>query len=198
MTASVSLRKGEKLPEILTEDEQTAFLSVPKLRYPTAVRNYSLILIMLDCGLRSSEIVNLQIGDVDLKTGKVVVRIGKGGKDRQLWAAERTLDAVRRWVERRAKPSIDCGYLYSTLEGKQLDTSYLRHMCARYGKRAGIEKRIHPHMLRHSFATDLYRQTKDIRMVQKALGHSDLSSTMIYTHLVDEELENGMKALRRT
>ena len=197
MTASVSLRKGEKLPEILNEEEQKTLLSVPNLRYPTAIRNFSLILIMLDCGLRSSEIVSLKAGDVDLKTGKVTVRNGKGGKDRQLWAAERTLDAVRRWVEKRAKLEIDSEYLYTTLKGKQLDTSYLRHMCARYGKRADIGKRIHPHTLRHSFATDLYRQTKDIRMVQKALGHSDLSSTMIYTHLVDEELENGMKALRR-
>ena len=197
MTASVSLRKGEKLPEILNEEEQKTLLSVPNLRCPTAIRNFSLILIMLDCGLRSKEIVNLQAGDVDLKTGKVTVRNGKGGKDRQLWAAERTLDAVRRWVEKRAKLEIDSEYLYTTLKGKQLDTSYLRHMCARYGKRADIGKRIHPHTLRHSFATDLYRQTKDIRMVQKALGHSDLSSTMIYTHLVDEELENGMKALRR-
>ncbi|GAI57371.1 unnamed protein product, partial [marine sediment metagenome] len=71
-----------------------------------------------------------------------------------------------------------------------------RHMLARYGRKAGIEKRLHPHTLRHSFATDLYRKRRDLLMVQQALGHASITSTVIYTHLVNEELENGMKGLR--
>ena len=70
-------------------------------------------------------------------------------------------------------------------------------MVKRYGERAGIRKDVHPHTLRHAFATDLYRQTKNIRLVQKALGHSNLSTTQIYTHIVDDELEAAMKQLRR-
>ena len=67
----------------------------------------------------------------------------------------------------------------------------------RYAVKAGIPKDVHPHTLRHTFATDLYRQTKDIRLVQKALGHADVSTTMIYVHLVDEDLEDAMKTFRR-
>ena len=111
--------KGFKLPEILTEEEQAALLAVPKLRYPTALRNYSMVLTMLDCGLRSSEIVKLKPNDVDLRTGKVKVNQGKSRKDRHLWAGERTLDALRRWIERRAKLSIGSDVLYCTLEGNQ-------------------------------------------------------------------------------
>ena len=70
-------------------------------------------------------------------------------------------------------------------------------MVERYCKKAGIPKDIHPHTLRHTFATDLYRETKNIRLVQKALGHADLSTTMIYTHIVDDELEDALKTFRR-
>jgi len=189
-------RNGFRLPEILTVEEQAILLAIPKLRYPTALRNWSLMLIMLDCGLRASEIVNLKPGDVDLRTGKLKVCQGKGSKDRILWAGDRALEGVRRWTERRAKLGIESAEIYCTLKGDQLDTSYLRHVLARYGVKAGIEKRVHPHMLRHSFATDLYRQRKDLLMVQKALGHASITSTTIYTHLVDGELESGMKELR--
>ncbi len=190
-------RNGFKLPEILTEEESAALLGVPKLRYPTALRNYSLMLVMLDCGLRAREVVSLKPGDINLQTGKLKVVQGKGRKDRILWAGERTLEAVRRWVDRRDSLEDPGAWLYCTLKGGQLDTSYLRHVFARYGKKAGIEKRLHPHTLRHTFATDLYRQTKDLLMVQKALGHASITSTTIYTHMVDDELENGMKELRR-
>jgi integrase/recombinase XerD len=71
-------------------------------------------------------------------------------------------------------------------------------MVKRYAAKAGIEKNVHPHTLRHSFATDLYRETSKIRLVQKALGHSNLATTQIYTHIVDEELEDAMKSFRQT
>ena len=207
MTASVALKKGQSLPEILSEEEQKALLSVVSRRYPTGIRNYSLMLMMLDCGLRSSEVVNLSPRDLDLTRGVVTVLSGKGQKDRRVWACDRAVEAAERWFDKRADLGIDTEWFYCCITNREvkkknvlgtfLYTSYLRQAFERYGERAGIEKRVHPHMLRHSFATDLYRQTKDIRMVQKALGHADLSSTMIYTHLIDEELENGMKALRR-
>jgi len=85
----------------------------------------------------------------------------------------------------------------TTKEGGKLDPRYIQRMVKRYAAKAGIEKDITPHTLRHSFATDLYRETSKIRLVQKVLGHSDLSTTMIYTHIFDEELESALKSFRQ-
>jgi site-specific recombinase XerD len=87
--------------------------------------------------------------------------------------------------------------LFTTLAGALLRDNYLRAMVKRYGLKAKIGKDVHPHMLRHTFATDLYRETKNIRLVQKALGHVSLGTTMIYTHIVDDELEDALRTFRR-
>jgi len=181
-----------KIPEVLTDEERQKLLRIPNKRYPTGLRNYCIMLIIFDGGLRSSEIVNLHMNNINLNNGQIKVVQGKGRKDRILWVNGETLQQLKKWIER--KP--DSEYVFCTLQGLKLSDSYLRAFFARYGKRAGIKKRVHPHMLRHSFATDLYRQTKDIRLVQKALGHSTISTTMIYTHIVDDDLENGMKNFR--
>jgi len=88
-------------------------------------------------------------------------------------------------------------HVFTTLAGKAVSRRYVQKMVARLAAKAGIEKNVYPHTLRHSFATDLYRETSKIRLMQEALGHSDLSTTMIYTHIVDEELEGALKSFRR-
>ena len=80
--------------------------------------------------------------------------------------------------------------------GNKMNPRYIQDMVKRYSQKSGINKDISPHTLRHTFATDLLRETKNIRLVQKALGHSDISTTMVYTHIVDEELEGALKNLR--
>ena len=85
---------------------------------------------------------------------------------------------------------------FATLDGERINDRYLRAMVKRRARKAGITKDVHPHTLRHTFATDLYRNTRNIRLVQKALGHSDLSTTMVYTHIYDQELESAMKSFR--
>ncbi len=187
-------KRGFKIPEVLTDPERTALLSIPNKRYNTGLRNYCIMLVMLDAGLRTAEVINLKCKDVNFQTGKIKVVQGKGRKDRYLWINEQSLEWLRKWRERKPESVI----LFPTLKGEQIKDSYLRASFARMGKKAGIDKRVHPHMLRHSFGTDLYRETKNIRMVQKALGHADLSTTMIYTHIVDDELENGMKNFRNS
>ena len=87
--------------------------------------------------------------------------------------------------------------MFTTLEGKSLDHRCVQRMVKRYAAKAGIDKNISLHTLRHSFATDLYRKTSKIRLVQKVLGHSDLSTTMIYTHIHDPEVEEALKSFRR-
>ncbi|MEN6368236.1 MAG: tyrosine-type recombinase/integrase [Thermotogota bacterium] len=190
---------GRKIPEVLTETEQEALVSQPNPRYFTGHRNRVMLRVMLDTGLRLSEAINLRWKDVDLNSGKVMVRQGKGAKDRTLWTGESNLAALVGWRERQAKEGTGRSEsVFTTKEGGNLDPRYVQRMVKRYATKAGIVKDVHPHTLRHSFATDLYRQTTNIRLTQKALGHANLSTTQIYTHIVDEELEGALKSFRRT
>ena len=180
------------LPEVLTSEERQALLSSPNPACRTGLRNLCMLALMLNAGLRSAELLNLHPRDIDPATGRLKVRQGKGKKDRILWLSEADLELLQRWLKIRP----DSQYLFCTLSGGKILSRYLRYLVKRLSTQAGIAKDIHPHTLRHTFATDLYRETKNIRLVQKALGHSDLSTTMIYTHIVDEELEEAMKTFR--
>lgn len=186
-------RKPRKLPDILTDEEQKALLKQPNPRYLTGLRNLCLMRTMLDVGLRAREALNLTTRDVDWMSGKLFVRLGKGKKDRVVWLNEEGLDLLRKW---KTKRPVQGELLFCTLKGGPIRDNYLREMVKRYSQKARIPKHVHPHTLRHTFASDLYRESKNIRLVQKALGHADLSTTMIYTHVVDEELEEAMKGFR--
>jgi len=121
----------------------------------------------------------------------------KGEKDRTLWVGEKDIEILEKWRERQLeKTDRDPEYVFTTLKGTPVKNRYVQSMVKRYSEKAGIKKNISPHTLRHTFATDLYRETKNIRIVQKALGHSDLSTTMIYTHIVDDEMEEALKSFR--
>jgi len=188
-----------KIPEILTQEEQADLINQFNDRYPTSHRNKVLIELMLDTGLRLAEATSLRWKDVNLTSGKLMVRQGKGAKDRTLWIGENRLEALRDWKERQVEWLGErADYVFTTRKGGQLSHRYVQKMVKDYSEKAGIEKNVHPHTLRHSFATDLYRETGKIRLVQKALGHSDLSTTMIYTHIVDDELEDALKSFRET
>jgi integrase/recombinase XerD len=191
------MARPKKLPTVLTEDEQEQLLEQANPRYPTGERNQTLLRLMLNTGLRLAEVTALKWRDIDLTTGKLMVRQGKGAKDRTLWVAEADIDRLRSWRERQATACDTCEHAFTTLKGKALGHRYVQRMVKRYAAKAGIAKNISPHTLRHSFATDLYRETSKIRLVQKVLGHSDLSTTMIYTHIFDEEVESALKSFRQ-
>jgi integrase/recombinase XerD len=171
---------GRRIPEVLTTQERTLVLKKPNRRAPTGLRNRCLMQVMCDAGLCVSEAVHLRVRDLVWQSGKLKVHQGKGKKDRVLWLNEDALNALRRW--RAVRPMVS-EWLFPNLRGQLLHDSYVREMVKRYARKAGIAKDVHPHMLRHTFATDLYRETKNIRLVQKALGHAALSTTMIYTHI---------------
>jgi integrase/recombinase XerD len=184
-----------KIPRFLTHGEQDKLLGPLKgSDHPIKVRNLALLRLMLDSGLRVSEALALQQHDLDFETGRLVVRNGKGSKDRGIWVGSETLSLVKKWTRYQGQEN---GLLFTTRKGGKMSRHYVLAMIYRLSKSAGIGKRAHPHMLRHTFATDLLRQTKNLRLVQKALGHADLSTTQIYTHIVDDELESAMKGLRR-
>jgi len=191
------MARPDKLPKMLTEEETDRLLSQPNQRYFGPHRDYLFMRLMLKAGLRASEATALRPEHVGLMSGKLSVREGKGAKDRTLWVGEEVLRELQEWMDRRTKEANGSTFLLPTRKGTEVATSHLRRLVKRYARKAGIEEvnRVSPHTLRHTFATRLYRETSNIRMVQKALGHSDLSTTMIYTHVVDEELEGAMKGL---
>ena len=135
-----------RLPEILTRKEAQALLVAPNAYYPTGKRDRCMLKLMLNSGLRPSEVLNLTWRDVDLQTGKVLVREGKGKKDRQVWVAEATLDQLRQW--RESAPASD--YCFTTLQGHRINDRVFRAMVKRRALKVGIEKDVHPHMLRHN------------------------------------------------
>lgn len=187
-----------KIPEVLTPEEQTLLLKQPNPRYFTGQRNQAMIRLMLDSGLRVAEATGLKWHDLDLLTGKLHVKQGKKARDRMLWIGGNTLEVLQGWRQRQAQDTGQAPeHVFTTLAGKPLSPRYVQQMVKRYRERAKIEKQVTPHTFRHTFATDLLRETKNIRLVQKALGHSSLSTTQIYAHIVDEELEAALKNFRK-
>jgi len=173
--------KAKKLPRILSASERELLLSLPNPRYVTGIRNQAIIHTLLTTGLRAAELTALRRRDIDLETGEVRVVHGKGGRDRNIITTAKTVSAIRGWLERAPESE----YVFCTAEGGQLSTSYLRQMMLRYGRRLGFDFSLHPHTLRHTYASMLYKATKDLTVVQRLLGHASLQSTLIYTHLVD-------------
>ena len=194
--------RPNKLPNVLTEDEQKRLLEQPNPRYVTGQRNYTLMRLMLNTGLRLSEATGLKWENVNLNSGKLEVVEGKGGKDRILWISEEDLELLRSWRERQVdKAGKKLEFVFTAMSdgtiGNRLDNRYVQDMVKRYAKKAKINNSTTPHVFRHTFATTLYSHTKNIRLVQKALGHNQLSTTMIYTHIVDDELEDALKNFKK-
>ena len=185
------MSRPRRLPKVLSGSESASVLAQFNTRYPTPLRNLCLIRVMLEAGLRVGEAVALRCDHLDMLTCKLMVREGKGAKDRVLWINDDLRDLIGAWLERRSQSV----WLFPTRDGGQVQTRYVREMVKRVARKAGVSEveRVSPHALRHTFATDLYAETKNIRLVQKALGHSDLSTTMIYTHVFDADLEAALR-----
>lgn len=187
-----------QVPTVLNSSEQSALLAQPNPRYPTGQRNKTLIQVLLNTGLRLSEAIHLRWRDIDLTTGRLHVRQGKGSKDRILWLGEEDLETLGKWRQRQAEELDHVPELvFTTLEGKPLQPRYVQALVRRLAKKAGIEKDVSPHTLRHSFATDLLRETNNLEIVRRALGHANLQTTQIYVHLTDQDLEAAMRGFRR-
>lgn len=189
---------SRKLPKVLSDDERERFkdqFNAP--RYLTPHRNLVMSRLMLECGLRVGEVVALERDHVDLNTGKLTVREGKGSKDRTLWMNDGLRSALAEWWERRIEELPGDDLLFVTSSGKPVQTGYLRRMVKRMARKADVAEaeRVSPHTLRHTFATNLLREGANLRTVQDALGHEDVSTTMRYTHLVNGEVESVMKQL---
>ncbi|HSW35576.1 MAG TPA: tyrosine-type recombinase/integrase [Candidatus Limnocylindrales bacterium] len=181
------MKKNRAMLKALNSYDQAALLKQPNPKVPTGLRNLCVISLMLRAGLRVNEIIDLKISDVNWLNGRLRVKESRGAKDRVLLLGEAEMELLERWRQKR--PS-DEPYLFTTLDGNKLKDRYIREMVKRLARKAGIGKDVYPRLLRHTFAADLMRETKDIRLLQRALGHRDLAATQIYTKLLYEEFQN--------
>lgn len=174
----------KKLPVTLSDAEVEA-LRATCTRSATGLRNRALFELMLSAGLRVSEAVSLKPGDIDWRAGTVRVNNGKGGRDRVVPVDSTTLAHLQTWASKRAELGFNGRqpFLVGIRTGRGMTTRNAYAIVSKQAALAGIEKTVGPHCLRHTFATRLLDEGFSIREVQELLGHSDVSTTMIYTHV---------------
>jgi integrase/recombinase XerD len=179
------------LPKSLSEDDVVALLNAPSLNDPIGLRDRAMLEILYASGLRVSELVELKVTEVSLSEG--VVRVtGKGSKTRLVPMGEVAVDWISRYLN-EARPAILekrlSDSLFVTQRGSSMTRQAFWYLIKRYALLAGIHKPMSPHVLRHAFATHLLNHGADLRVVQMLLGHSDISTTQIYTHVARERLK---------
>jgi integrase/recombinase XerD len=192
-TAQVGATRGTRpLPNFLGLGEVDRLLAQPVAKGgPAAARDRAMLELLYASGLRVSELVALPLAAVDLRIGVVRVR-GKGGKERIVPVGERALEALQIYLARARAPLLrdrQSRELFVTARGSRMTRQGFWKLVGRYARAAGISRRVTPHTLRHSFATHLLERGADLRAVQAMLGHADIATTQIYTHVDRERLK---------
>jgi integrase/recombinase XerD len=188
------------LPTYLRAEEIDKLLQAPNLATPIGLRDRAMLEVLYSTGLRVSELLNLRLSDIDTRVGFVRC-IGKGDKERLVPIGRKALEAVEQYLvharpkfARPASPPPHNQVLFLTRIGRRLSRVGIWKILHDYGMRLGLRGRLTPHKLRHSFATHLLEGGADLRSVQLMLGHADISTTQIYTHVVEERLKQIYKA----
>jgi integrase/recombinase XerD len=185
-------RRSRKLPHVLTRGEIDRLLSQPRGTEPAALRDRALLELMYACGLRASEAIGLELTDVDLEE-RVLRARGKGSKERVVPIGQAAVQALRIYLE-RGRPSLVTGAsesrVFVNFRGGPLTRQGLYKIVRRHALTAGLADRMSPHTLRHTFATHLLAGGCDLRSVQEMLGHADVSTTQLYTHLSSQRLKD--------
>jgi integrase/recombinase XerD len=185
-------RRTQRLPAALTRGEITKLLGEPRGTEPLALRDRALLELMYACGLRASEATGMELGDIDLDEGVLRAR-GKGAKERIVPVGASAIEATRAYLQ-RGRPVLVGVQVQSRLlvnsRGGGLTRQGLYKIVQGHARRAGLERKMSPHTLRHTFATHLLAGGCDLRSLQEMLGHSDLATTQVYTHLSAERLKD--------
>ena len=185
-----SPQKGLYLPKFLNQAEIETLLAQPDVSIETGLRDRAILELMYACGLRVSEAVTLTMKDVDLDSG-ILTTTGKGSKTRRVPVGSSAVEWLKTYlVVRRRKENVEIQNLFVTPLGKPLNRQIIYDFVREYAEKCGL-KGVSPHTLRHSFATHLIQNRADIRSVQQMLGHSDISTTQIYTHITDAHLKRS-------
>jgi integrase/recombinase XerD len=186
----------KKLPVFLSIEEVDRLLAQPDVSTPLGLRDKAMLELLYSTGLRVSELVNVRVADLQMEMGCLRC-IGKGDKERLVPAGRQCLAVVRQYL-RDARPLLlrrgPSPYLFLTRLGGRMSRVAFWMNVAAYGRRAGLRRQLSPHKLRHSFATHLLERGADLRSLQLMLGHADISTTQIYTHVVQERLRHIYKA----
>jgi len=185
-------RSRARLPKVLSRDEVTRLIQQPRGTSPAALRDRALLETMYACGLRASEAIGLELSELDLEDGILRAR-GKGSKERIIPIGGKAIEALRAYLE-NGRPRL-VGIrperrVFVNLRGGGLSRQGLYKIVRRHARTAGLEQRMSPHTLRHTFATHLLSGGCDLRSLQEMLGHADIGTTQIYTHLSTERLRD--------
>ena len=182
-------KAAKKLPDTLDTDSLTQLLNIPPDSI-LAIRDRSIMELFYSSGLRLSELVNLNLDSIDLQE-KSLRAIGKGNKERLLPIGSKAIEALEKWLsQRNTMAKIDENALFVSTRGKRISTRSIQQRLSYWRKKQGLAQHIHPHKLRHSFASHILESSGDLRAVQELLGHADISTTQIYTHLDFQHLAN--------
>jgi integrase/recombinase XerD len=185
-------RQGRRLPKVLTREEVAKLLEQPQGTEPAALRDRAILELMYACGLRASEAVDLDVGDLDLAEGILRAR-GKGSKERLVPVGSAAARAVMAYLQRGRPAFVGLRQerrLFVNHRGQGLTRQGLYKIVQRHARTAGLAEKMSPHTLRHSFATHLLSGGCDLRAVQEMLGHADIATTQLYTHLSTERLKD--------
>ena len=201
----IELAKAKrKQVTFLNQDELERLFQAPKIDTAQGLRDRAILELLFSSGLRVSELVGLNKGDINLKRKEFVVR-GKGQKDRPIFISDTAVWWIQQYLDKRSDNTNPLFIRYSgtkqvSLSGNfhRLTARSVQRLVARYALLAGITKHVSPHTLRHSFATDLLMNGADLRSVQALLGHSNISTTQIYTHVTDPHLKSIHQKFHRS
>ena len=185
--------KGIKLPRVLSEDEVVRLLSQPDITTAEGFRDRTMLEVLYATGMRVSELINLTLERVDLNM-KYIIAFGKGSKERIVPLGSVAAEFLQQYLE-KVRPKLthedrNTNIVFLAFGGHELTRQRFWQIIRGYGRKANINKALTPHILRHSFATHLLDNGADLRSVQELLGHSDISTTQIYTHLTNKRLRD--------
>jgi integrase/recombinase XerD len=185
-----SPQKGFYLPKFLNQNEIETLLSRPDVSNEIGLRDRAILELMYASGLRVSEAVNVKLSELDLDLG-ILTTTGKGSKTRRVPVGSSAVEWLKSYIAiRRKKENIEVQNLFITPAGRPINRQIIYQFIREYGEKCGLQG-VSPHTLRHSFATHLIQNRADIRSVQQMLGHSDISTTQIYTHITDAHLKRS-------
>ncbi|MDG1204512.1 MAG: site-specific tyrosine recombinase XerD [Pseudomonadales bacterium] len=183
---------GRPLPDSLTESDVERLLAAPDLTTPLGVRDRAMLEVLYACGLRVTELVSLRLTDMNLRQGVLRV-MGKGSKERLVPLGEEAINWLQQFIQESRdellKKNLAEDVVFPSSQGKVMTRQTFWHRIKIHAEAAGIKKKLSPHTLRHAFATHLVNHGADLRVVQLLLGHSDLSTTQIYTHIARHRMK---------
>jgi len=187
-------RMPQKLPHHLQREEvDKLFAAVPEDESPAKLRDKTMLFFLYYSGVRAGELVNVRTRDLDFKSGFIKIMKGKGGRFRKIPLHDRLKRQLEKYFA--AAAGLVGEHLFCNREGRQISTDYVHYMIGEYALKAGLKNKVTPHMLRHSFATHLYGENVDIKTLGKLLGHAEIRSTAVYTHVELKQLREGVQRL---